>query len=145
MIELHITAEGIEGAMFDRGGSVISTTKYQSEANLPAELREKLSVLKLVGVNEAVDDVGQKVSDTLYWIFDTAEQTKPKSMWFLVMQERAIRDKSPLRDWVADVNGELLKKLSEGKRHDNTRDVLNRNERSTYWRDIYRSKRGNKY
>lgn len=45
-------------------------TVFESEANMPEDLRTKLSVLKLVKDTEEIKGVGQKVSDTVFWIYD---------------------------------------------------------------------------
>ena len=43
---------------------------YPSEDNLPVDIRVKLSALKLIPPPEEFEHVGQRVSDTIFWIYD---------------------------------------------------------------------------
>jgi hypothetical protein len=45
-------------------------SQYPSEDNLPADIRVKLSALKLISPPEEFEHVGQRVTDTIFWIYD---------------------------------------------------------------------------
>jgi len=51
-------------------GSNTSTTMYASEANMPNELRAKVSALKMVTPPDGYEDIGQRVNETVFWIFE---------------------------------------------------------------------------
>lgn len=136
MIELHITDTGIEGTVFDALGSIVSTTRYQSEANLPAELRDKLSALRLVGSNDPVADVGQRVSDTIFWIHDTEERA---GFMMAVLMQAAVKRKESLRNYAVSPT-EFKERID-----DTFRDLSNRAKRSPYWRNPNYIKRSERY
>ena len=73
MIELTLGENGIEGIIYGHMGKITSRTTYASEDNIPADIRSKLSVLKLLQDANEIPSVGQRVSDTIYWIFDDLE------------------------------------------------------------------------
>ena len=136
MIELHITDTGIEGTVFDALGAIVSTTRYQTEANLPAELQDKLAALRLVGNSDPVADIGQRVSDTIFWIHDTAE--RPAFMMAVIMQAAAKRKHSLCN--YANSPKEFKESMN-----DNTRTLFNRDKRNPYWRDPNIIKRRERY
>lgn len=70
MIELYITDTGIIKTVYSNRGEVTSNITYPSESNLPDDIRTKLAVLKLMTIPDDVPDVGQKVSNTMYWIYE---------------------------------------------------------------------------
>lgn len=49
-------------------------TVFETEANMPEDLRTKLSVLKLARDTEEIKGIGQKVSDTVFWIYDANDE-----------------------------------------------------------------------
>lgn len=49
-------------------------TIFETEANMPEDLRTKLSVLKLARDTEEIKGIGQKVSDTVFWIYDEDDE-----------------------------------------------------------------------
>ncbi len=51
-------------------GSNSSTTVYASEANMPDDLRTKLSALKMLTPPDGYEEIGQRVDDTIFWIYD---------------------------------------------------------------------------
>ena len=51
-------------------GSNSYTTIYASEANLPDDILTKLSALKMVTPPDGYEDIGQRVDDTTFWIYD---------------------------------------------------------------------------
>ena len=73
MIELTLGENGIEGIIYGHMGKITSRTTYASEDNIPADIRSKLSVLKLLQDANEIPSVGQRVSDNIYWIFDDLE------------------------------------------------------------------------
>jgi hypothetical protein len=73
MIELTLGENGIEGIIYGHMGKITSRTTYASEDNIPADIRSKLSILKLLQDANEIPSVGQRVSDTIYWIFDDLE------------------------------------------------------------------------
>ena len=118
MIELRITDQGIEGTIFDSQGALISTNRYHSEANLPSELRTKLSVLRLMDRASEVHGVGQKVSDTIFWIdepYDSEKISNGEILSFLVVKSKAI------------VEAKSLTELIKESQHDTTRNLFNNN------------------
>lgn len=70
MIELHITDTGIIKTVYSNRGEVTSNITYPSENNLPDDIRTKLAVLKLMRTHEDIPDIGQKVSNEMYWIYE---------------------------------------------------------------------------
>jgi hypothetical protein len=74
MIELTLGENGIEGIIYGSMGKITSRTTYASEDNIPAVIRSKLSVLKLLQDVNEIPNVGQRVSNTVYWIFDGLEE-----------------------------------------------------------------------
>ena len=70
MIELHITDTGIIKTVYSTRGDVTSSITYPSEDNLPEPIRAKVSALKLMQDHDDIPDVGQKVSDKLFWIYE---------------------------------------------------------------------------
>jgi hypothetical protein len=53
-----------------RVGGNTSTTMYASEANMPNELRAKVSALKMVTPPDGYEDIGQRVNETVFWVFE---------------------------------------------------------------------------
>jgi hypothetical protein len=51
-------------------GANSSTTIYASEANMPDDILTKLSALKMVTPPDGYEDIGQRVDDTTFWIYD---------------------------------------------------------------------------
>lgn len=49
-------------------------TIFETEANMPEDLRTKLSILKLARDTEEIKGIGQKVSDTVFWIYDENDE-----------------------------------------------------------------------
>ena len=47
-----------------------SKTIYASVANMPDDIRTKLSALKMVTPPDGYKDIGQRVNETLFWIFE---------------------------------------------------------------------------
>jgi len=70
VIELHITDTGIIKTVYSTRGDVTSSITYPSEDNLPEPIRAKVSALKLMQDHDDIPDVGQKVSDKLFWIYE---------------------------------------------------------------------------
>lgn len=70
MIELNITAEGIERTDYDSRGETKYHIKYPDIDNLPDDIKTKLSALKLMQDGADIDDVGHKVSKSIYWIYE---------------------------------------------------------------------------
>lgn len=70
MIELHITDTGIIKTVYSTRGDVTSSITYPSEDNLPEPIKAKLSALKLMQDHDDIPDIGQRVSDKLFWIYE---------------------------------------------------------------------------
>lgn len=51
-------------------GANSSKTVYASEANMPNDLRSKVSALKMVTPPDGYKDIGRRVNQTLFWVFD---------------------------------------------------------------------------
>jgi hypothetical protein len=51
-------------------GAAGSKTVYTTEANMPDDLRTKLSALKMVTPPDGYEDIGQRVNDTIFWIYE---------------------------------------------------------------------------
>lgn len=67
----EITLEGKVRLRNISGGQYpLFETLFESEANMPEDLRTKLSILKLARDYEEIEGVGQKVSSTVFWIYD---------------------------------------------------------------------------
>ena len=45
-------------------------TVYTSEANMPDDLRTKLSALKMVTPPDGYEDIGQRVDAVTFWIYE---------------------------------------------------------------------------
>lgn len=85
MIELHITDTGIIKTVYSTRGEVTSSITFPTESNLPYDVRTKLSALKLMTVPDDIPDVGQKVSNTLYWIYEGANNDLPMELQALMV------------------------------------------------------------
>ena len=73
MYEIELLGNG--EVMLKQQISMVSGTewykvKYTSEANMPDELRTKLSALKMVTPPDGYEDIGQRVNETIFWIYD---------------------------------------------------------------------------
>jgi hypothetical protein len=77
MIELTIGENGVEGIIYGQQGTIMSRTNYTSEENIPDAIRSKLSVLKLLHDSAEVPNIGQRVSDEIYWIFEDGGEAMP--------------------------------------------------------------------
>lgn len=67
----EITLEGKVRLRNISGGQYpLFETLFETEANMPEDLRTKLSILKLARDYEEIEGVGQKVSSTVFWIYD---------------------------------------------------------------------------
>lgn len=77
MIELTIGENGVEGIIYGQQGKIMSRTNYTSEENIPDAIRSKLSVLKLLHDSDEVPNIGQRVSDEIYWIFEDGGEAMP--------------------------------------------------------------------
>ena len=70
----EITLEGKVRLRNISGGQYpLFETLFESEANMPEDLRTKLSILKLAQDYEEIEGVGQKVSSTVFWIYDQTD------------------------------------------------------------------------
>ena len=70
----EITLEGKVRLRNISGGQYpLFETLFESEANMPEDLRTKLSILKLARDYEEIEGVGQKVSSTVFWIYDQTD------------------------------------------------------------------------
>ena len=71
----EITLEGKVRLINISGGGQypLFETVFETEANMPQDLRTKLSVLKLARDTEEIKGIGQKVSDTVFWIYDESD------------------------------------------------------------------------
>jgi hypothetical protein len=114
VIELHITDTGIIKTVYSDRGQVTSSITYPTENNLPDDVKTKLSALKLMTVPDDIPDVGQKVSDTLYWIYEGTKNDL--SMELQAMMVFSVVKGCPMYI----VNKELVDKLMKGYRHANT-------------------------
>lgn len=71
MIELHITDTGsIKTIYYTSRGVVASNVVYQSEDNLPDDVKVKLAVLKMMQDYTDIPDIGQRVTSEVYWIYE---------------------------------------------------------------------------
>lgn len=70
MIELHITDMGVINTVYTNTGQITARITYTTENNLPKPIQTKLAILKLMAIADDIPDVGQKVSNTVYWIYE---------------------------------------------------------------------------
>jgi hypothetical protein len=70
VIELHITDTGSINTTYTDQGIVTAKVMYPSEANLPDDIKVKLSVLKLMEDYTDIPDIGQRVTSEVYWIYE---------------------------------------------------------------------------
>jgi len=124
VIELHITDTGIIKTVYNYRGQVTSSMSYPSESNLPDDVRTKLSALKLMTVPDDIPDVGQKVSDTLYWIYEGAKNELP--MEVQAMMIFSVVQGCPLYN----VSTTLVDTLMKGYRHANSKTSTKRNSKN---------------
>ena len=113
MIELHITDTGIIKTVYSTRGEITSSVTFPSESNLPNDVRTKLAALKLMAVPEDIPDVGQKVSDTLYWIYEGTKIELPMELYTLMIF--SVARGCP----IYQVNKLTAAKLLKGFRHEN--------------------------
>ena len=62
-VELHQTLSKMSGM------SRI-TTVYTTIANMPDDLRTKLSALRMLTPPDGYENIGQRVDDTTFWIYE---------------------------------------------------------------------------
>lgn len=96
MIELHITAEGIERTDYNWKGETKYHIKYPDLDNIPDGIKTKLSALKLMHAHTDVESIGQKVSDTIYWIYDE-DQPDPGIFRIILMMSKALKEQVTLK------------------------------------------------
>lgn len=70
MIELHITEEGIERTDYNKRGELRFNLTYTHMENIPEDVLTKLSVLRLLPEHSDIPEIGHKVSDNIYWIYE---------------------------------------------------------------------------
>jgi len=70
VIELEITETGVIQTVYSSRGDITSSIIYPSESNLPDDIRTKLAILKLMQNADNIPEVGQKVNNWLYWIYE---------------------------------------------------------------------------
>ena len=70
MIELHITDEGIERTDYNKRGELRFKLTYPHMENIPSDVLTKLSVLRLLPEHSDIPEIGHKVSDNIYWIYE---------------------------------------------------------------------------
>ena len=70
MIELHITEEGIERTDYNKRGELRFKLTYTHMENIPEDVLTKLSVLRLLPEHSDIPEIGHKVSDNIYWIYE---------------------------------------------------------------------------
>lgn len=70
MIELHITEEGIERTDYNKRGELRFKLTYPHMENIPSDVLTKLSVLRLLPEHSDIPEIGHKVSDNIYWIYE---------------------------------------------------------------------------
>ena len=70
MIELHITDEGIERTDYNKRGELRFKLTYTHMENIPSDVLTKLSVLRLLPEHSDIPEIGHKVSDNIYWIYE---------------------------------------------------------------------------
>lgn len=88
MIELHITDTGSIKSTYTNGGVVTANVVYQSEDNLPNDVKVKLSVLKLMEDYTDIPDIGQRVTSEVYWIYEGGN-TSHEKLYAIINNMRA--------------------------------------------------------
>ena len=103
MIEIHITKHGIERTDYDRKGTTQFHVSYKTIENIPDEVRTKLSALQLMADGDDLHDIGQKVSKTIYWIYET-DPLSPAVELELVMSTAKSRKITLKNAWTIVLN-----------------------------------------
>lgn len=70
MIELHITEEGIERTDYNNRGEIRFKLTYTHMENIPNDVLTKLSVMRLLPEHSDIPEIGHKVSESIYWIYE---------------------------------------------------------------------------
>ena len=123
MIELHITEEGIERTDYNKRGEIRFKLTYPHMDNIPNDVLTKLSVLRLLPEHSDIPEIGHKVSDNIYWIYEDglgfASQflVAPTDGTFFAAMRVAIRLKKTLTE-VLRRNNIFIRKCKTGEKHE---------------------------
>jgi hypothetical protein len=63
--DVHVVGRDVQPSGSDKWGMIY---RYASTNDLPEEILGAVSVLSMMGKGKSVDEVGIKISDTLYWV-----------------------------------------------------------------------------
>ena len=124
MIELTIEEDkSISCVIVSPDGNVESLVTYESEANLPDDLKTKLAVLKMVDDTQEIKNVGQKVSKNIFWL-DRFDDEVANILMLICMSEAISKKQSILKH-----TEQFSKELKEAL-HDRSRNVSSRTKSS---------------
>ena len=116
MIELTIEEDkSISCVIVSPDGNVESLVTYESEANLPDDLKTKLAVLKMVDDTQEIKNVGQKVSKNIFWLDRFDDEVA--NILMLISMAEAISKKQSILKHTNDFKEELREALNECNRN----------------------------
>lgn len=94
MIEIELTDTEVIKTVISENGYIHSSVTYRRESNLPEDIRTKLSALKLMPDYTDVPDIGQRVTDKIFWVYEEPlirQSVLSRMMLMAIKQRRALK------------------------------------------------------